>query len=712
MNVLKRLDKSARFVNFLINPFFHAIIISALVLWLLYPLTKKYQIELHKTGVLSTREQIILFDDLNGDGDTEMITLGTNLLGNLCVFVYEKEDKLIDQWNFKGKMLNPDLGGHFTGSSHSNELKKVFILSQQHDSIFLNAIDPLGTRNFIFQNLFICKVGNGINIFDATAHFHGWADFHGSGYNQALFSINAGHSLKPRQLFIFDPTTLTLLASQSDGAPKHTTELYQRSSDSSLFIVSKTPAVQNFPDSTSEVFHDRICWLFVFDKSLKPLIDPIPFDKPRSRLNHFYYTDEKGNDINLGTFIYHSDNSWQMDFFELDAEFKKVDIEAVCNYSFSEIISWLSSIYKAKWKDNFYTLIFTNKGSIIPLIKKNDKVLIKKPIETPIGTFRIADDGNNNQLLAIYSLDNKLWLSKPDLKHPAIIDLPAMFAIPDAIFRFSGVFSMGGKSMPAFNIGKLWFTAQLVKNPFYSWRFAIYLLIFGSIYGFILLIRLSQKYQTQRRRKNEQEMAKLQLQVIKNQIDPHFTLNVLNNISSVIFTNQKELAFEFYNQFTQLIKRVLTNSGKLFTTLADDIQFIDNYLALEKLRLNNDLDYNINIENGIHVNDINVPRMLLFTFVENAVKHGLCPKVDNRKLIISITKNAGVITATIEDNGIGRKKAKEMGTTGTGKGLNIVDQIIEMHKKLSNQHISYNIEDLHFPDSENFGTRVVIEIGT
>jgi hypothetical protein len=709
MKAIKRLIKHFKFINILINPFFHAILVFGIVIYILFPLTQKYQIELFTTGVLSTRENTILFDDLNGDGNSEMITLGINLLGNVCAFVYEQNDKLIDQWNFKGKFLNPNQVGLFTGSHNPSEIKKVYIFTQHHDSIFLNAFDPLGTKKIVFQNLFVCKVGTGGDAFDATAFFHGWFDFHELGYNQALFSLNAGHSQKPRQLFIFDPITFNLHASLSDGTPKHTTELYHRSSDSSLFIITKTPAVSNIPDSSSEVYHDRISWLFIYDKNLKPIIEPIPFDKPRSRLTHFYYTNQKGVDDNLGSYIYHSDYGWQMDFFALDTEFNVVSLDAEYKYNFRELISWRSSIHKARWENNNYCIIFTDKGWIIPISKSNNKVIAQKPIETPIGVFCVAEINNENQLLTIYSLENELWLSTPDLKHPAKIDMPSMYAIPDAIFRFSGVYSMDGKSMPVFNIGKLWFAAQIVKNPLYTFRVIIYLLIFLSIYGFILLIRFSQKYQTQRRQKNEQEMARLQLQVIKNQIDPHFTLNILNNISSVIFTNQKELAFEFYNKFTQLIKRVLTNSGKLFTTLEEDLKFIENYLSLEKLRLNNDLDYEIVVDSEIHVNEINLPRMLLFTFVENAIKHGLCLKTDNRKLYISITKKGELIYATIEDNGIGREKAKELGTTGTGKGLSIVDQIIEIYKKISHQHISYTIEDINYTP-ENFGTRVIIEM--
>jgi len=142
--------------------------------------------------------------------------------------------------------------------------------------------------------------------------------------------------------------------------------------------------------------------------------------------------------------------------------------------------------------------------------------------------------------------------------------------------------------------------------------------------------------------------------------------------------------------------------------LDEELKFIKDYLILQKRRFDDDLDFTIEAEEGVNLDIIKIPHSLIFTFVENAVKHGLLHKSKNRKLNIFIKKVKSKIIITITDNGIGRKQSEKLKTTGTGKGLGIVANIVDGYNKLNNRKITYKIIDV--VDDVGVGTEVRVEV--
>lgn len=702
---LKLLGNS-KFLNHILHSIPYSVILFVLILFLLPPITEKYIIKLVETGDLNFREKYVFFEDLNNDGNSEIITVGENLVGNLYIIVTKKNDNIINQWNLKGSAVTPINNVIFTGNKNSTEPKHIYISTLFHDSIFLHAIDPLGTGKIVFQNLFINTVAERDGKYDAWVDFHKWYDFLDLGYNQALISLNAGYSRYPRQLLLFDPVRLTLKSSPIDGAPKKNIDFYFPNDNSKPYIISKTHPYSNYPDTSSEIFHDRHSWLLVFDSELNYKVEPIPFPNYPGRLNHYYFNNNDLND-NLGSFHFYDDaqGGWQIEFFQIDSTFNTRNLEIVSKNFNNNIISWGFWLEKANWDEKDYLFFSSNSGLIIPIEKTNKLVGIKNPVEIPKGFFRLIATTNNNTLLSVYSNDNELWISKPDLKGSGKLKLDGKYNVLNGIFRSAGIFSNNFTSFPAIQIGRSWVVVKFSNNPIYSIRFFLYFIIFLSIVGFISVVRYTQKLQIERKLRIENEMASLQLKSIKNQIDPHFMLNVLNNISSVFITGQKDIAMQYYKRFTYLIKQVLTKSNDLRVTLSDEFEFIENYLEIEKLRLDSKFSFNVDTEPNVN-KDILVPRMLIFTFVENAIKHGLFHSKLDKVLNIYVSEDEQAINVIIEDNGIGRKNASLIGTKGTEKGLSIVNQIIDFHKKLYGQTITFEIDDLTSNESENSGTIV------
>jgi LytS/YehU family sensor histidine kinase len=110
--------------------------------------------------------------------------------------------------------------------------------------------------------------------------------------------------------------------------------------------------------------------------------------------------------------------------------------------------------------------------------------------------------------------------------------------------------------------------------------------------------------------------------------------------------------------------------------------------------MDNRFDYNITIDQKLEVDTIKIPKMLIYTFVENAVKHGISPLKNRGQIDIEVKKqNNNSLFVKISDNGIGRDNARKHPAFGTGKGLKILDEIIGLFYKLEKIDIHYDLKD-------------------
>jgi LytS/YehU family sensor histidine kinase len=212
----------------------------------------------------------------------------------------------------------------------------------------------------------------------------------------------------------------------------------------------------------------------------------------------------------------------------------------------------------------------------------------------------------------------------------------------------------------------------------------------------------------QRFRKEEQKrrLRELELTAIRSQMNPHFLFNSLNSVQNLVQQNKGREAHLYLADFAGLIRKVLQNSEKEEVSLAEELEMIQQYLSLEKLRF--DFDYQINIEPDIDPHNTLVPSMLLQPFVENAVIHGLQSKPDQRQLKIEVTREEAGIKISIEDNGIGREAAKEMSKPKNGKSSKLMKERLEILQQKQGEN--YRLEIIDLNKTGETGTRVEIFI--
>jgi len=235
---------------------------------------------------------------------------------------------------------------------------------------------------------------------------------------------------------------------------------------------------------------------------------------------------------------------------------------------------------------------------------------------------------------------------------------------------------------------------------------ALVIIVFtGALTFTVLRIIRNQK----RKAFAEKEKMELQLRTIKNQIDPHFAFNAINMIGSMVYKKDPDTVYDYFSRFARLIRSTLQDSEKISRTLSEELDFVQNYVSIQKTRFADKFTFALVVDEKVDLNT-QVPKMIIQTYTENAIKHGLMHKKEEGKLEIRITENEKRLMITVEDNGIGREKAVEHSKGSTKKGMQIIQQIFTLYNKLIKYKISQEIIDLKDDGGNALGTRVVLTI--
>ena len=189
-------------------------------------------------------------------------------------------------------------------------------------------------------------------------------------------------------------------------------------------------------------------------------------------------------------------------------------------------------------------------------------------------------------------------------------------------------------------------------------------------------------------------------------MDPHFMFNVLNGLANNVAKGNSKEAHDQILRFSQLLRSMMKRTDKIDICLAEELEFVKNYLKLEKVRFKDNLEFNINIEKGVDTN-IRLPRMLIQLLVENSIKHGLLDVEKRKKLNVDIICKNEKPHIVVEDNGIGRKTAMRK-ARGIGKGLKLINDMMMLNRKLGGEEITMSYTDLYDAGGKAAGTRVEV----
>jgi hypothetical protein len=211
------------------------------------------------------------------------------------------------------------------------------------------------------------------------------------------------------------------------------------------------------------------------------------------------------------------------------------------------------------------------------------------------------------------------------------------------------------------------------------------------------------------------ELRKSQLSTIVAQMNPHFIFNTLNTIQGLIYKNDKISSTKYIGKFSELVRDILNNSNNQEITLSEEINHLNLYLELEKMRFEDELNISLEVDATLDKGNIMLPPILIQPYVENAIVHGLFHKKGAKNLAIFFKKSEkdNYLEITIDDNGIGRTMSQQLNTQRR-KHVSFAISAIEKRISLLNQtltrKIEINITDKQDAQQNAIGTSVTILI--
>lgn len=190
-------------------------------------------------------------------------------------------------------------------------------------------------------------------------------------------------------------------------------------------------------------------------------------------------------------------------------------------------------------------------------------------------------------------------------------------------------------------------------SHFFDYKFTtLFSLIIGTL---ILIYQLQQKSIEAKLNAKELDLIKLnqlkteaELQTLQSKINPHFLYNALNSIVSLIHEDPDK-AEDMTLKLSKLFRHSVNTMQENFCAVKDEVEILNTYLAIEKVRFGNRIDFKIEVDESL--NEKLIPRFLLQPLVENSLKHGLKDIRENGLLKVKLTQEAGTIIIFIYDNG-------------------------------------------------------------
>jgi LytS/YehU family sensor histidine kinase len=148
----------------------------------------------------------------------------------------------------------------------------------------------------------------------------------------------------------------------------------------------------------------------------------------------------------------------------------------------------------------------------------------------------------------------------------------------------------------------------------------------------------------------QRTLALSRLRLLQAQIEPHFLFNTLANVSTLIDVDAKR-ARVMLDQFTLLLRALLDQTRQNSTTLRKELQVAEAYLSVLKIRMGERLAYRIEVPPELAGKEI--PAMLLQPLVENAVKHGIEPRMNGGMVCVTAAAEGNQLVLAVKDNGVG-----------------------------------------------------------
>jgi len=208
----------------------------------------------------------------------------------------------------------------------------------------------------------------------------------------------------------------------------------------------------------------------------------------------------------------------------------------------------------------------------------------------------------------------------------------------------------------------------------FLWSWLVYWLILGAWQAHQYYERyLSSELRMERL---ERRFTEARLNALRMQLDPHFLFNALNTISAQVERDPR-MARTMIERLGDLLRRSLDLRDKEEIPLAEELAFLDHYLAIQRIRFGNRLKVDIDVDPAVRYTP--VPCLLLQPLVENAIRHGLSPRASGGTILVSVCAIDRLLQISVADDGVGLPAGWSL-ESSPGIGLSLTrDRILGLY---------------------------------
>ena len=211
-------------------------------------------------------------------------------------------------------------------------------------------------------------------------------------------------------------------------------------------------------------------------------------------------------------------------------------------------------------------------------------------------------------------------------------------------------------------------------------------ILFAVFYLVYFIIKMTKKMEEQKRLR-EDKVHDLELSAWRSKLNPHFLFNSISSVDALIKTDRLDKASNFLNSFSDILRKTISNSGKLLNTIQSEMDYINEFLKIEMLKRDNAFVYIITCEDPA-LQELYIPTMLIQPVVENSLKYAIRSR-KNGELSIYFEREHDAIKCTIRDNGDGLTDSNTATKSNNSFGLKLISEKIALLESVLDKKISF-----------------------
>ncbi len=662
-------------MRFSIIPFLVALFLSVLVLSLLPLRWNKYWINA-EGKFLHEGAKEINFIDLDGDGLDEMLFcaykegLYTKEQNCDCCTLKKKKSKgdffSLEQYNNISFNLGPN--SSFTANVDKDSEDEFFIFHTKGDSLLLSTFDfdkkslQMEKKAYFVDTFLTIKHKKNITIKKLLVD-----SLNDANSKELFFTIQNGFPIYPRRIYRFNKSEGLVSASPSVAFGPTINIKY--SDAGKVYFTGSCRLSGNINPNVNIPYPDTMGYAYLLNAKLDFVFPPQAL---------ISYPGSVDNTIRWKNLI-------------------SVYAEAGDDSIIVDVRNLKGEILRSKRFYGHGVHILNHDTASLVIAHYSGLSVINKDLERvhdfgyeglTMWNIQMTDLNGNGKDELIYrnGVNGRVEVMSDDYKHRTIID---DLSVSNDFFMWFANINETGKQI-VLKEGSYIYFYNYQENKWYSFLIPIGILVFLLLWLLSIVVFKEAKRGLENRFAGEDNMLKLQLKTIKNQVDPHFSLNALSSIDYMFRNNEVQRASSYLISLSSLLRHSMQNTNVFAISLKDELSFCRQYCHLEGLRHDN---FRFQEDESLKViSAIEVPKFLIFTFVENAIKHGLRPSAKEiRSLSLFFTEESQDYKIHIEDNGVGLQGGKQ--TSGTGKGLIILEEMLELYEQIKGIKIKTHLVD-------------------